>query len=433
MKMKHLLFGVFLVMGQWFSAQYQPIDTADYTQRKQFLLGLKSKNEALIKKYKTQYSGKTRSEIEKFYKEFYTNFEQNIKDKDYTFHQGFNGKLNKILEKIRKNNTQIPENLNILVAKDNNPNAACLADGTFIVNMGLFSWLKNEEQIAGVLSHEIAHYLLEHSIKSLVNSINEEKNTKNSPQGKRTYEKHKNAFEIIKNRAYKHQEENRKQEIQADSLGYVLFKNSGYEKGEFHHALNRLKEYDSISPRPLKIETYKKLYTLPNQPFNEKWLKKEDFEQYNYDLYKTKLDKDSLSSHPEIEQRLATLEKNFPELKTLKKTAEADKKIQDLKKIARMEILPNLYHSEDYGAGIYVAMQFLQDREEEQYHRQWLGKLFEKIYEARKNYQLNRYLDRIEPKEQSESYQQFLNFMWNLSLAEIKNIADFYHQKQEKS
>jgi uncharacterized protein YaaN involved in tellurite resistance len=43
-----------------------------------------------------------------------------------------------------------------------------------------------------------------------------------------------------------------------------------------------------------------------------------------------------------------------------------------------------------------------------------------------KNYNLNRYLDRVDPKNQSESYQQFLNFMWNLSLDEIKNIADYY-------
>ena len=59
-------------------------------------------------------------------------------------------------------------------------------------------------------------------------------------------------------------------------------------------------------------------------------------------------------------------------------------------------------------------------------HKKLLGEGFKKIYQARKEYKLNRYLDRIDPKNQSESYIQFLSFMWNLSLEEIKNIADFY-------
>jgi hypothetical protein len=123
--------------------------------------------------------------------------------------------------------------------------------------------------------------------------------------------------------------------------------------------------------------------------------------------------------------------KTFTELKTSAEPEKASETFTTLKKMARMEILPNYFHSEDYGLGIYVAMQFLQDGEEEKYYKGWLGKCFSKIYEARKNYNLNRYLDRIEPKNQSESYQQFLNFMWNLSLDDIKNIADFYQSSYQ--
>ena len=121
--------------------------------------------------------------------------------------------------------------------------------------------------------------------------------------------------------------------------------------------------------------------------------------------------------------------KQFAELKNKKEAKKGDEEFAKLKNTARMEVLPNLWHSEQYGRGIYAAMQFLQDKEEENYYHEWLGKLFDKIYTARKNYNLNRYLDRIDPKEQSESYQQFLSFMWNLNLAEIKNIADYYNKK----
>ncbi len=220
--------------------------------------------------------------------------------------------------------------------------------------------------------------------------------------------------------------EKRKLEMQADYLGYVIFKNSDFKKNEFINGLQKLQTFDTISPRELKIETYKKLFDLPKQAFKEKWMKKEDFSLYNYNFYKEKLNKDSLASHPEMTKRIEMLKKTFPELNTSVDPEKPSEAYLALKKTARMEILPNYFHSEDYGLGIYVAMQFLQDGEEEKYYKSWLGKCFSKIYEARKNYNLNRYLDRVEPKNQSESYQQFLNFMWNLSLEEIKNISDYY-------
>ena len=97
-----------------------------------------------------------------------------------------------------------------------------------------------------------------------------------------------------------------------------------------------------------------------------------------------------------------------------------------MQEISRMEILPNLFYEEEYGVGVYNCLQFLQEGEKVDYYKAWLGKCFLKIYEARKSYQLNHYLDRIEPKRQSKSYQQFLAFMWNLSLEDIKNITEHY-------
>ena len=177
MKFRLLHFVFFFVFMRSF-AQYKPIDTADYAQRKEFLIQLKTKNEALIKSLKSRYTGKTGKELEKFYREFYKDFEKEIKDKDYSFNSNFKIKLEKILLNLKKKNPQIPDNLNILVAKNNKPNAFCLADGTFVVNMGLFNVLDNEAQVASVLSHELAHYLLEHTLKSLVNEINEDKDSR---------------------------------------------------------------------------------------------------------------------------------------------------------------------------------------------------------------------------------------------------------------
>ena len=426
----YLLFFAMLIGNV--SAQYQPIDTADFQKRKEFLKIYKEENGVFVKNLKNRYSGKTATEVGKFYDEIYKEFEKEVKNKDYLFNSPFEEHLNRILSAIQKGNPQVSGNLKVLVSKDNTPNAFCLADGIFVINMGLFNWMDNEAQIAGILCHELAHRVKEHSLHSVLEQINDLQTDKETVKGIKTLTSNRTekAFDIVKNRLYKRHGETRKNEVQADSLGYVLFKNSGFQKFEFMNAMKILSDFDSVSPREIKLETYKKLYELPKQPFNEKWMKKEDFSIYNYDFYKDKLNEDSLSTHPEIMQRISFLEKSFPELQKVEVSNTADDNFNKLGKIAKMEILPNFYHSEDYGIGIYVAMQLIQDDFEEQYVKMWIGKFYEKILEARKNYNLNRYLDRIEPKGQSESYRQFLSFMWNLKLEEIKNISDFYNKKE---
>lgn len=428
---KYMLFLLFSFSAICFAQMYKTLDTADYIQRKEFAKNYLANNESLVKDLKTKYSGKAGSELPKIYKELWKDFEAQVRNKDFVFNSVFDAKVKNLIERLRKNNPQIPQNLKILIAKNNTPNAYCFADGTFVINMGLFNWLNNDDQLASVISHELGHKITEHTLKSILKMINQDQMDKMVVQNIKSDKINRNqrAFDVLKNRIYQKGTENRKQEMQADSLGYVVFKNSDFKKNEFINALKRLEDFDTISPRELKVETYKKFFNLPKQEFQDKWLKKEDFSLYNYDHFNQKLNKDSLKTHPEVTMRINNLKKIFPELKTEVTDEKASESYTVLEKIARMETLPNFYHSEDYGVGIYASLQFLQDGEEEKYYKSWLGKCFSKIYDARKNYKLNRYLDRVDPKNQSESYQQFLNFMWNLSLDEIKNIADYYQKE----
>ncbi len=413
-----------------FGQTYKTIDTADYLQRKEFLKNFTLNTESLIKKNKAEYPGKRGTELAKIYRDFEKDFADKVKDKDFVFNSAFNEKVSSLINGLRKNNSQIPSNLKILIARDNTPNAYCYADGTFVINMGLFNWLKNDDQVAAVIAHELGHKIKEHTLKTFVDIIDHNQTDKRVVQDiKLNTENHnRKAFEIFKNRIYRKGSEYRKNEMQADSLGYTIFRNSDFKASEFINALHILRNFDTISPKKLKTETYEKYFSLPNQAFNKKWLAKEDFSLYNYNHYKEKLNKDSLSTHPEMVLRINMLKKNFPELESSVADEKTDSDFISIARTAKMEILPNYYHSEDYGLGIYASLQFLQDSEEETFYRSWLGKFFSKIYKARKNYTLNRYLDRVESKNQSESYQQFLSFMWNLSMEEIKNIADFYQK-----
>ena len=143
-------------------------------------------------------------------------------------------------------------------------------------------------------------------------------------------------------------------------------------------------------------------------------------------MFKEKINKDSISSHPETIDRINRINTLFPETK-IKNDVTKSKDFEEISKIADLEIVPNLYFKENYGDAIYICLLSLQKENNQQtYYNYWLGVCFQKIYEARKKYTLNRYLDKIDPNNQSESYQQFLSFIWNLRTDEIKEIADYY-------
>ncbi|HRG17999.1 MAG TPA: M48 family metalloprotease [Flavobacterium lutivivi] len=419
-----------------FSQKYTPIDTTKHEKRDLFLKEFETDNELYIKEIKSKYDSKLAKYISNSYSEFSKEFGDQIKKGNFIFEDEITQYAYNVLEEIKKSNPELKNiKFKILISKSHSLNAYCLSNGTFVLNLGLFYWLDNEDQLAGVLSHEIAHKVMEHSLKKKERDFLEEKDTKQSVSQlkKEKYNVSDKALAIFRERLYENGSRAKKQEFQADSLGYTLYRKTNYSKSEYLSALKLMQRYDSIKPVGLSIAAYKKFFDLPNQPFNEKWLQKEDFSSYDYSKFTEKINKDSVASHPEAEARISRILTLFPETKTETKAHNPNEELyKKFTKIAYLETVPNLYFNEDYGLSIYASMLYLEkDDENNEFFKEWLGKSFQKIYEARKNYTLNRYLERISPKEQSESYQQFLNFMWNLKLDEIKKIADYYMNKKD--
>ncbi|MDR2123081.1 MAG: M48 family metallopeptidase [Flavobacteriaceae bacterium] len=429
MKLLKLLF--ILYSSFIFSQKYIPIDTIDKEKRDAAVSTFQQSNKIYVESLKKNYPGKDGKLLVKSNEEFSKEFEEEIKEGKFCYDPRFLSYIEQVLNGLRKNNPLIPSNSKIMVSKDPSLNAYCLPNGTFVFNMGLFYWLENDDQLVSVLSHELSHKILNHSEKSELAIAKEELSTKTKVRSlkKQKYKKHQAAFSLFKSRLYATGELRKKHEYQADSLGLVLMKNASLNEGAFIDALQLMEKYDTIKPVGLKSEIYKKIFNLPNQPFKKEWLEMEDFSKYDYSLYEEKINKDSTTSHPKTDYRIVRLKNDFPELKKSFKKSLPTEEFKKLQEIAEYEQVPSMYFNEQYGEGIYLCLIRLQESPSDKYYLEWLGKCFEKIYEGRKNYQLNRYLDHLEPKEQSESYQQFLNFMWNLSLEEIGNIVAHYTKK----
>jgi hypothetical protein len=434
-KMKRflLIFSAMLIVAVLNAQMYTPIDTSNLDQRKKesaaYLLNAKKYLSDNLK----QFSGGERSFIKKQCEKRNKIINEKILKGECVFDARFDSLLNALVDRIVAANPSIPTGMRFYVTRDLSLNGSSLGNGSFMLNIGSFYYLQNEDQLASLLAHEIGHLCLKHTEYDILELYTQEHSDDLGEVvdgiNRQKYNKGDIATSKLKELLYQNGAKDKKQELESDSIGYVYYRNAKFRSSEFVHSLKLLAEYDTLRPKGLDSTVYKTVFNLPNQPFKKEWMKMEDFSSYDYTKYKERFNEDSIEAHPETMVRIERLRLLFPEVKDFEKSEPTNRFLQ-LQKIAEMEQFPSLYIKEKYGIGLYLCLLKLQNHPDDKYTKKWLGEFLFGLAKARKEYTLNRYLDRINPKDQSESYRQFISFMWNLTLSELQNTADYYTKKE---
>lgn len=425
-----------LLFSITFSSQnLRLIDTTDFELRKNLTKKLKTKHTFIYKSLKKEYRGKLRTEITSLYKSKHKEFLKNLNKDKFIFDTLFTKYSDSLTQLIVKNNPKLKgKNISVFISKNPTINALNVGEGIVVLNIGLFKYFENEDQLVSVLAHEIAHESLNHVSNNILHiaELRTSKLRKNQAKKirKEKYNTYDKSFKILKNLMYSDSKTHRKKEMQADSVGYLLYKNTTLNKPNYVSALQLLADYETLPTINLDSTVYKRFFNIPKQPFKDSWLKVEKFSDYDYSKYTEKINKDSVKSHPEFTERILKLKKDFPELSindSLSKSSKGSSFIK-LQQLARKGDIINFYDLEEYGYSIRLILKKLSKDSTNTYLKKWLGKNFLSLYKAKKKYRLNRYIERINPKEQTKEYQQFLSFIWNLNLNEIKNIGDYYSE-----
>jgi hypothetical protein len=74
-----------------------------------------------------------------------------------------------------KLNDDRPGNVYIKILKDPEPNAFALPNGCIIISTGLLSTIQSEDELVGILAHEISHYELDHQVLNYNKEIDRKK------------------------------------------------------------------------------------------------------------------------------------------------------------------------------------------------------------------------------------------------------------------
>ncbi|WKL46997.1 M48 family metalloprotease [Flavobacterium pectinovorum] len=419
-----IIFILFFCCG--YSQTYKPFDTISYEKRKLFLKEFKSSNDQKIKEIKKTYSGKVSKEMEAVYKSQFEDFSRTIDNKELYFDDNLQNYSQKILAEITHNNPSLSnKKIAVYFSRDPEANAYSIGDGTIVFNLELLRYLADEAEIGYIICHEIAHYALNHREKSIEKEISSQ-NLKEAKALEKDLKKSKFNKQIksesfAKNSVYSRKNRSRLQEFQADSLGLDYFKNTKYNSASSINLLKHLSKTD-IETDSLPRVSYPKNFTTKNQKFIKDWVTMEDYSKYSYSKENIfKWDVDSLKTHPNCEQRIEKISKQVKNTKTNYYTDKAF--FDDLKKRIEYEQIYSNYYLKNYGSSLYDALKLKEKNPKSIYLKEMITSNLEALAKAKKEMRINSYIPSINPNEQTKSQQYYFNFMANLTLSELEQLA----------
>ncbi len=375
-----------------------------------------------------QYNGIHKKEAKKFWEETHENLLKNIEDSLFIFDERIDKMIQNILSEIYLPNKQIdPTDFYFFINKSPVPNAACYGNGVFTIHNGLFELIENDDELAFILCHEIAHYLLNHSelaLKEYLDEVNSKETKKRVREiSKQKYGKYSKAREFFKDLNYNLHHNSRNAEVQADSLGLVLFKNTKYSEVSAIEILQKLDFEDkSVFSFPIDIKKY---FNLVNYPFKESWLEKEENSLFNLgeSANDYALEKDSLKTHPDIPIRIEIMKKSLGN----KTKAHTKTNSEKLKKFMVLNSIEASINNNSLDMTLYLLISNFENEKIDNFtFHYYMGLFIKKLYILKNNHSIGKYITPISPFSEEESLNTIKLFINNLELKNIRKIGYWY-------
>lgn len=419
--MRNIVFSLVLFLSSFTFAQ--SIKVNYFPSNKDSLFGYINK---ISSNKITKFGVKYKKNIESIILERKKDFIKNIEDSTYVFDEVINSYVNSILREIYKSNSNVEnKDFYFFIDKSPIPNAACYGNGIFTVNLGLFNFVNSDDELAFILCHEIAHFVLEHNDKSLLKYVE----TVNSKDTKKELKKIKKQ-EFGKRRAYSDFIEklnfnflkrSRSAELQADSLGFVLYNRTRFDKLASISALKNLDPVDDIIfNENSQISLH---FDFEAYPFKDSWVQKE---QTLFELDDVSDDysfnKDSLKTHPDIPLRIEVLTKMIKD--DNENTNSSLDNIKKIKEHISLLTIKNSLDDKKIDFALYQTLILFNKKEiDEKTYCLIISNLLQKVYELKINHQFGKYISPVSPFSDEKHLNEVKLFLHNIELKNIKKIG----------
>lgn len=267
---------------------------------------------AFLKKLATAYSNTIDPKLQKEYlniiTEKNTGLIKEFDDKSFLFDDQVYPYLSAVFNYILDKNALDKTRFHFFVNRIPSVNAYSYEEGTIVCNLGLVNIMDNESELAMVFCHELGHYLLGHGNLGIVSRLqtyhcaaflDQMKKIRKQEFGART-----KLEELYKNDVFDNRRHNRAQERAADSLGMVLFRNTGYDGTQVSHVFDLLAASEKSGTNGI-VKNFFKQEALP---FEDRWF--QPIQKISFGTV-DKATVDSLKTHPDCAVRKVVMQAYF--------------------------------------------------------------------------------------------------------------------------
>jgi Zn-dependent protease with chaperone function len=414
---------------------------------------LQKDDAGLRQKYLTETASKAKSALsnadkhysddyKKIYKEEYGQIEEFWSGTRAITTAAANNYLQAVVQKIISSNPDLKStDVRVVFSRDWWPNASCMADGSIAINAGLYIFLRNEAELAFVISHELAHYYLHHhekEIKAYVEKINDKEYQKKLRQiSRHGYSVNQQLDDLLKTMVFDSRRHGRDNEAEADEYALRFMKNTGYDCNAIKTCLQTLDDIDDTtyfnSPPVIQKEL-----GFSSYPFKESWITKQSsiFSQIKEDdSPESKKESDSLKTHPDCEKRILLFEAHWKD-DGEKRTSFLvnEEKFNELKRQLFYEIMEECYHEDELSRNLYYGLALLENEPGNRFAVYSVVRCFNRLWYLQKNHELKQAIEK-EDRSFRPQYNLLLRMLDRLRLDEIVSLnsafAARYAQKMK--
>ena len=339
-------------------------------------------------------------------------------------------KVNSIFDRIVKLNPEIPQNTRLVLYRSNDFNAFTMGDNIIFVHIGLLSDLKNEAQIALVLSHEIAHNTLHHVEESIIESIINEtdKTIEKEINGilKTSYGQVSALNALLLPRILESREKSRSNEFEADSLGLMYVKNAQFNYTEALSMFHAMEKRSKNVNDSLNYKTYFHFQSIPSiETLDAEYMRESSLGTFTKDESKLPY----LATHPYDRERFYKLAKILNLDTTFSKyVPNYDENYKLIERQVGLEMIQNSWVNKNLTEVIYHSLLFLENHSDNKEVKEDLMLTFKVMSYLKKKRIAGKYLQLQNPKF-SEDFDRICALSYAISPTDCNDLFSLYKKE----
>jgi Zn-dependent protease with chaperone function len=336
-------------------------------------------------------------------------------------------KCNEVLKKIIAANRNFKfDTIQLYINRSVIANAACYGEGTVMINLGLFLWIDNDDELALVIGHEIAHQLLNHSDSKIQKTIamltsdeftSELKKIKKADYGK--FDRYRKLMKDINVESGRHSSY---KESEADSLGIILIKNAGYNTNNAARVLLKLDKVEELFKSD-KLYTTKDLFskTTIDQSYFTIKPKYNGLSSMKVTMNADK-DMDSIKTHPDCAIRYAAISGNVAAPVNCCIALNSNYKI--FKERAMLELVRFQYENNNLGLCAHLCFFALQNQYDASTYDHFLSLCFSKLFY--KDKKLERFNAANAYASAGSNLKELQDFLFQAGTEDLEKLAVYF-------